>query len=428
MMSESVAFYQNQALGVVSSNPWLLDLQQQALKQFNQLGFPTRHDEDWKYTSVESFLQHRFVSPKAISITTSTINDLEISLERHQLLILDGILQATNSLPMGIVVLPILDALAQMPERVKPYLGRILKSEHAFHALNIAMLRYGLFIYIPENVQVEKPIWITHWQTQANQAIHLRHLIVAEQGSQASIVEEYRGDTAQCYHTNCMTEVYLASHAQLTHYKIQRESRLAYHVGHLASKQASHSQLDCHLMSLGGQWVRNDLTLNLDEPNARCLMNGMYLPFDGQHMDQHTLVNHAAPHCQSAQDYKGIVNGHARAVFNGRIVVAKDAQQTEAKQQNKNLLLSMNAEVDTKPQLEIYADDVVCTHGATVGQLDDESLFYLATRGIGREEASRFLMQAFMTENLRAIANPALREWMSEIFNQQIGWLHDEGK
>lgn len=428
MMSESVAFYQNQALDVASSNPWLLDLQQQALRQFNQQGFPTRHDEDWKYTSVESFLQHRFVLPQATAINSTTIHDVAVSVQHHQLLILDGILKATASLPKGIVVLPILDALTQMPERVKPYLGRILKSEHAFHALNMAMLQYGVFIYIPENIQLDAPIWISHWQTRANQAIHLRHLIVAEQGSEVSIVEEFRGEGAHCYHTNTMTEVYLAPHAKLTHYKIQRESKLAYHVGHLASKQMTHSQLDCHLMSLGGQWVRNDLTLNLDEPNARCLMNGMYLPFDGQHMDQHTLVNHAAPHCQSAQDYKGIINGHARAVFNGRIIVAKDAQQTEAKQQNKNLLLSMNAEVDTKPQLEIYADDVVCTHGATVGQMDDESIFYLATRGIDREEAGRYLMQAFMTENLRAIASSALREWMSDIFNQQIGWLHDESK
>jgi Fe-S cluster assembly protein SufD len=244
---------------------------------------------------------------------------------------------------------------------------------------------------------------------------------VAEKGSQASLIEDYCGEAGQCYYTNTVTEVHLAEKASLTHTKIQRESKLAYHVGHLAVKQAAHSQLDSHLFSLGGQWVRSDLTIHLDEPHASCGMNGMYVPFDGQHMDHHTLVRHQAPDCQSVQDYKGIVSGHARAVFNGRVVVAKDAQHTSAKQQNKNLLLSTNAEIDTKPQLEIFADDVVCTHGATVGQLDEEALFYLATRGIEHEEASRYLMQAFMTDNLRAIPNAKLAAWIGDLFNEQIG-------
>lgn len=420
MMSECVEFYQSQARGSLSSNPWLLTRQQQALQALTTGGFPTRHDEDWKYTSVESFLQHRFVAHKAASKPDRV--DTQIPpVACHRVMIVDGLLAACPELPAGVSVLPLMDALSTMPEKVTPYLNQILTSEHAFHALNTAMLSNGLLIHLAEGVRLDAPLWISHWQTEANQAVHLRHLVVAEKGSQASLIEDYAGETAQCYYTNVITEVHLAENASLMHMKLQRESKHAYHVGHLAVKQSAHSQLDSHLFSLGGQWVRSDLTIHLDEAHARCSMNGVYLPFEGQHMDHHTLVHHAAPDCCSEQDYKGIVNGRARGVFNGRVVVAKDAQHTVAKQQNKNLLLSMNAEMDTKPQLEIFADDVVCTHGATVGQLDDEALFYLATRGIGYEEASRYLMQAFMTTNIRAVSNADLAAWIGDLLNEHIG-------
>ena len=201
------------------------------------------------------------------------------------------------------------------------------------------------------------------------------------------------------------------------HYKIQRESKLAYHMGHLAVNQAMDSQLDSHLFSLGGKCVRSDITIGLSEPGAQCLMNGVYVPNDLQHMDHHTLVTHEAPNCRSEQDYKGILNGHSRAVFNGRVVVAKGAQHTQAKQQNKNLLLSIDTEIDTKPQLEIFADDVVCTHGATVGQLDEEAIFYLATRGIGRADATRYLVKAFTVDNLRILANVELATWVGTLLN-----------
>ena len=200
----------------------------------------------------------------------------------------------------------------------------------------------------------------------------------------------------------------LAASAKLTHYKIQRESKAAYHLGHLAVKQSAHSQFASHSLSLGGKLVRSDISMYLQEEHAHCLMNGIYAPSEGQHVDHHTTVNHLVPNCSSEQDYKGILTGRSRAVFNGKVIVAKDAQHTDAKQQNKNLLLSANAEIDTKPQLEIFADDVLCSHGATVGQLDEEALFYLATRGIGRLEASHYLIHAFAQDNLRLIPNREL--------------------
>lgn len=441
MMSDCVAFYQNQARQRMSTQPWLLNRQEQACEQLEQLGFPTRHDEDWKYTSVDSFLQHRFIEPASKFAVSSEVqgeteqramanpSSLDTPVSSYLLSIVDGVLTTPSlldrrdqlPLPAGVVIMPLLEALDTLSEKVTPWLGNILKSEHAFHALNTAMLSQGLFIYIPEQVELLAPLWIRHFQSKANQAIHLRHLIVADKGSRASVIEEYCGNADLCYYTNTVTETLVAERAALTHYKIQRESKLAYHVGHVAVKQAAHSQFDSHSFCVGGQWMRSDIHIDLEGAHANCSMNGMYVPLDGQHMDHHTQVLHTVPDCQSVQDYKGILKGRARAVFNGRVVVSKGAQHTVAKQQNKNLLLSAQAEIDTKPQLDIYADDVVCTHGATVGQLDEDALFYLATRGLEHDEASRFLLQAFMTENLRAIPNEGLAAWIGNLFIEQIG-------
>ena len=213
----------------------------------------------------------------------------------------------------------------------------------------------------------------------------------------------------------------LGEKAQCVHYKIQREGKLACHIGHVAVNQLAHSEFASHSFSFGGKLVRSDLSINLLQEYAQCLMNGIYIPNEGQHVDHHTIVNHLLPNCRSKQDYKGILNGHARAVFNGKVVVAKDAQHTDASQQNKNLLLSANAEIDTKPQLEIFADDVLCSHGATVGQLDEEALFYLATRGIDKIEASRYLVHAFTEENLRLIPKQKLAAWVGNLITQQLG-------
>jgi Fe-S cluster assembly protein SufD len=420
MMKACIEFYQSQAREGMSQHPWLLQQQEQALTQLEAIGFPTRHDEDWKYTSLDSFLQHRFVAPgEAPQTDKPSLSDTPI--DAYRLFIVDGTLKTPPQLPSGIVVLSFNDALATMPEKIKPLLDKPTQLPQAFHALNTAMLTQGLYIEVSENARLDKPLWLTHCQTHENQAVHLRHLVVAGKNSNASIIEEYIGDDTLCYYTNVLTDVQLAEGASLTHYKIQRESKRAFHVGQYTAAQASHSQFASHVFSLGGQWARHDLHISLDEPYAECFMNGMYLPFDGQHMDHHTLVQHQVSSCKSHQDYKGILSGHARGVFNGRVVVAKNAQHTEAKQQNKNILLTAHAEIDTKPQLEIFADDVVCTHGATVGQLDEDALFYLATRGIPREEASRYLLKAFMIENLRAIPNEMLSTWIGELLNEQIG-------
>lgn len=417
-MIESIPFYEHQARTRISSLPWLADIQKQACDDFVALGFPNRHVEDWKYTSLDAFLTHRFGAHSSSAAFSSQIKAPPVE-SYHQ--IIDNGSVIAQSLPQGAIILPLQEALTHCASQLKPYLNQILQSEHAFHALNTAMMQSGLFIYVPEQVHIEMPIWINHWQNRPDQGIFLRHLIILEKGSSLCVVEDYQGDDSSCYFTNAITEVYLSPHAQLTHYKIQRESKKAFHVGHVAVKQTHSSEYNHHSVNLGGQWVRSDLNIHFTEAHAQCLMNGLYLPQDGQHIDHHTLVRHAASDCQSRQDYKGILQGHSRAVFNGRVMVDRDAQHTEAHQQNKNLLLSAKAEVDTKPQLEIFADDVICTHGATVGQLDEDALFYLATRGIDREEGSRYLMRAFLNENCRLIANPAIATWINEILNTQLG-------
>lgn len=423
-MNEILEFYQEQVnKGLSTTCPWLAQLQSKAATDLNSAGFPTRNDEEWKYTNVDALLKQSFVRQSSTSnahvITRSDIP------AKHQLFIHNGLIsgekELTSQLPAGVLILPLAVALMEHSELLKPYLGTILHQEHGFHFLNTAMLQHGLVLYIPKGVCIEEPITLVHVQDQTNQAVYLRHLIIAEADSQATVIEEYRGDMDCCYLTNTVTEVFVGASAQLTHYKIQNESKAAYHLGHLSVKQSARSEFSSHSLSLGGRLVRSDISMYLQEEHAHCLMNGIYAPAEGQHIDHHTTVHHLVPDCSSDQDYKGILTGRSRAVFNGKVIVAKDAQHTDAKQQNKNLLLSANAEIDTKPQLEIFADDVLCSHGATVGQLDEEALFYLATRGIGRAEASHYLIHAFAQDNLRLIPNRELADWMGNLLTQQLG-------
>jgi Fe-S cluster assembly protein SufD len=422
-MSEALEFYQQKAQEGFSTIPWLAEIQHKGLQELATYGFPNRHNEEWKYTLVDAFLKHRFEQknkqpPAQMPTDPGLPQGLLLSIQNGQVFVDKTF---TSQLPAGVIVQSLAEALKEHGDKIKSYLGKALQHEHGFQALNTAMLGSGIFIYLPAGVRVEQPLILSHWQDQNNQAIYNRCLIIAEEGSQATIVEEYRGAEDCSYFTNTVTELFAATRAKIVHYKIQREGKSAYHIGHLSVQQASSSQFESHSLSLGGKLVRSDLTLRLEEENAACLLNGIYAPTDGQHIDHHTTVYHLVPNCQSEQDYKGILNGRSRAVFNGKVIVAKDAQHTQAKQQNKNVLLSANSEIDTKPQLEIFADDVICTHGATVGQLDEEALFYLATRGIDRHEASKYLIQAFAANNLRLVPDKPFADWMASLLNEQLG-------
>lgn len=420
-MSEILEVYAQHAKAELSTLPWLAQLQKTALSKLKRNGFPTRQHEEWKYTSVDALVKEAFTGQ---TTTTGNCPSSTIPMTRQLQVYngqITGIEALAKQLPAGVLVIPLAQALAEHADLVEPYLGQILKQEHGFHYLNTAQIHCGVFVYVPAGIVLAEPIVISHYQDQANQAVHLRHLIVAEAQAQATIIEEYRGADDCTYLTNTVTETWLAASAQVTHYKIQCESKSAYHIGHITAKQASHSEFNSHSLSLGGKLVRSDLSLYLQEEFAHCLMNGIYAPSAGQHVDHHTTVHHLVPNCSSEQDYKGILGGNSRAVFNGKVIVAKDAQHTNAQQQNKNVLLSANAEINTKPQLEIFADDVLCSHGATVGQLDEDALFYLATRGIDRAEASHYLIQAFANNNLQRIPQRELAEWMGQLITQQVG-------
>ncbi|GGI89463.1 Fe-S cluster assembly protein SufD [Legionella impletisoli] len=422
-MSERLEFYQEEAKSERSTNPWLAMLQDSALADFSRIGFPTRHHEEWKYTALDSFLKQEFKVAKSLKQPLEPIEqdipaDLTVNIVNGELF---GLESLRAKLPAGVIIKPLVQALTEHQDKIEPYLGKILPHEHAFQALNTAIMQSGLFIYVPQGINVDETLLITQAQRVEEQAVYLRHLIVVESDSSISIIEDYQGCEEVSYFTNTMTELVAGQNAHVKHYKIQREGKKAYHIGHLAVLQNENSRVDSHSFSIGGKLVRSDVTVRLDAFGARCLMNGIYAPGEGQHIDHHTLVEHRVADCQSEQDYKGILSQHSRAVFNGKVNVAKDAQRTVAKQQNKNILLSANAEVDTKPQLEIFADDVVCTHGATVGQLDEDALFYLATRGIERAEASRYLIHAFAAENLEAVDKPKLALWMKNRLTQQLG-------
>lgn len=417
-MNEVLSFYQKQAQTQSSNHPMLAKLQSAGLSKFVNRGFPTRRDEAWKYSPPDLFLQERFELPaqqQAKHVEAPHFGGQQLHIENGQV---SGKTQL--SLPEGCFVGTFEEALTQQPGLLEPYLGRLSTGEHGFQALNTAMLQTSLVIYLPKHQTLDKPLTLSHWQNQINQAVYARYVVILEKGAQLTLIEDYAGAEDIPYLTNSVTEVFLSEAASLNHIAIQRESAKAFHLSHVIAHQAAASHMKSHAVNVGAKWARVDKSFYLQGTAAKCLLNGIYgLPLR-QHLDQHTFVHHAVSGCESEQDYKGLVTGPARAVFNGRILVEKDAQQTKAMQQNKNLLLSKEAEVDTKPQLEIYANDVICSHGATVGQLSEEALFYFLSRGISEQEARRFLMDAFTATNLALIEDQTIRAGVSTLLHDRL--------
>ena len=396
-MSELVDFYAKQSAARVNNSPPLAELQSSALADFVRRGLPTRRDEAWKYTSTAAFAQQLFTENEPSA----------------------GHVMPDSALLPEIVVCSWAEALPQYAELILPYLDQIVAREHAFQAQNTAMLRDGLFIYIPPGVKLTQPLVIAPPATPHHTARYLRYLIITAADSAVDIIEDYTGVATDTYFTNTLTELLVAPRACVRHYKLQREGLDAFHVGHLAVRLLADSQFDSHSVSLGGRWVRSDTSIEFVAPGARCRLNGIYVTSGHQQVDHHTVVAHNVPQCVSIQDYRGILSGQSRAVFNGSVRVAKHAQHTEARQQNKNILLSAHAEIDTKPQLEIFADDVQCSHGATVGQLSDEALFYLETRGIPRTYARQLLLDAFINENLQQLALMPFADQVKTLLQQR---------
>ncbi len=338
-----------------------------------------------------------------------------------QLVFVNGHFQAglsSQEFPAGVTVSTLAAAMDASPELMEAHLGRYAKfTTQAFVALNTAALEDGAFVHLSRSAVVEEPIHLLFLSTPHGgpTVSHPRTLVIAEENSQATLVESYSGTPGAVYFTNAVTEVVAAENAVLDHYKVQRESIKAYHVATMQLHLARSANFASHSVGLGGLLVRNDANAYLGGEGIECTLNGVYLGNDRQLIDNHTEIDHAMPHCNSHEIYKGILDGHSRGVFNGKIFVREDAQKTDAKQTNQTLLLSPTAQIDTKPQLEIFADDVKCTHGATIGQLSDEALFYLRARGIPKDNARALLTYAFASDIVSRIKVDAVRAQLDQV-------------
>jgi Fe-S cluster assembly protein SufD len=397
------------------------DLRQSALAAFEELSFPGSRTEDWKFTSIAPILE----TPFELAATVAAATELRGRLAAVELpgairlVFLNGIfapeLSRVDHLPAGVVA-GSLAATAGYKPALAEHLGRVAEfQDHIFTALNTASLRDGALVLIPRGTILETPIEVLHVHVAENKtkpsACYPRSLIVAGTGSQAKIVERYfaAGRTSGTYFTNAVTEIVVEEGAVLEHCKLQQESTQALHLANTEVRQARGSNFSSRYISFGGRWVRNEVRVRFEAEGSEASLDGLYLAGGSQHIDNLTVIDHAMPHCVSHELYRGILNDRAHGVFNGKIFVRPGAQKTDAKQTNQVLLLSEDAVINTKPQLEIFADDVKCTHGATVGQLDAESLFYLRSRGIGLDDARRLLTFAFANDVVSRIGLEAVR-------------------
>ena len=410
-----------------TGEPWLQQTREQAFARFTELGFPTARDEDWKYTRVTPVAKRAF-RPLAPNAEARERHSRSLpKLVGHRLVFVDGHFQAqlseTSALPPGAIVTDLRTALTHEPGRLRPYLGRYARvNEQGFTALNTAFLNDGAFLFLATGTTIAEPIEFVFFASPEARDAHInpRVLIVAEDDSKATVVETFVSDGEGAHFTNTITEIVLGENAQLEHYKHQEESAKAFHMATIQVHQASCSQLNSHSFSVGGALVRNDINTVLAGEGAECTLNGLYLVGGRQHVDFHTRIEHAAAGSISREHYKGIISGRARAVFNGKVYVHPQAQKTDARQSNDNLLLSREAEVDTKPQLEIHADDVKCAHGATVGQLDENMVYYLRSRGIDDHSARGLLTYGFARQMLESMQNDAMRERLHEALLRRL--------
>ncbi len=414
-----------------STVPWVQQTRDTALSRFAEQGFPTARDEEWKYTNVTPIQRHVFVPPERALVRHVTAAQLEPFLLAdqacHRIVFLDGYyaadLSALGVLPAGGTVSSLAAALEREAAALQPHLGRYAPTDkYGFSALNTAFLVDGAYVRAAPSTSFANPIHILFVSTDKGDSVlaQPRNLIVAEPGSHITVVESFVSLADSTYFTNAITEVSVADNAVVEHYKLGLESPNAFHIGGLYVQQKANARFTSHNISLGGVLVRNTIQSSFDAEGGECVLNGLYAISGRQHVDNHTRLDHAQPHCTSREFYKGVLDGRARAVFTGRIVVHPDAQHTDARQQNNNLMLSGHAEVDTKPQLEIYADDVKCAHGTTVGQLDQDAIYYLRSRGIDEEAARSVLTYAFANDILSRIGIASVRSHIEHMLAARL--------
>jgi Fe-S cluster assembly protein SufD len=415
-----------------ASDPaWLRELRRSAIADFDEIGFPTTKHEEWKYTNVEPITSLPFETVNGEPRPVSADEAFSLSLADpacSRIVFINGVfsprLSSLNDLPEGVKIQSLARALGEDNESLQIHLSRYARPrEHGFVALNTAFLEDGAFVFVPKGRTIEDPVYLIFVATDTNQPIvsYPRNLLVFEANTQARIVESYIGVGELPYFNNAVTEIVGADNVTIDYYRLQREGTGGFHVGAVAAELGRQSNFTAHALTLSGSLVRNDLHAALNGEGAECVLNGLYLVEGRQHVDNQTRIDHIKPHATSFELYKGILSGKGRAVFNGKIIVHKAAQKTDARQTNKNLLLSEDAVVNTKPQLEIHADDVKCSHGSTIGQLDRDALFYLRSRGLDLGTAQSLLSYAFANDVISRLKIGPLRDRLHDYLLTKFG-------
>ena len=404
-------------------------LRKEAISNFSELSFPNTKDEEWKYTNIAPLLKYNF-KPSLVkgNITDEQVNKFLFDQLEHNLLVFvnghfDEKLSRIKNLPNGVVAGSIADAIKQKSPVIEKHFGKYadFKSQ-IFTALSTAYIKDGAFIFVPDGKIIKDAFHILLLTTSGDDKIltQPRNLFVAGKNSQVTIIEHYSSLYEDIYFTNAVTEIYADESAVVDHIKLQEESKKSFHIGRMEVDQERASNFSSHSISFGADLSRNDFNTRFKDEGGESTLNGLFLIEGTQLFDVHTMIDHAKPHCNSHEHYKGILDDKSRGVFNGKVMVRKDAQKTNAFQENNNIILSDDALINTKPQLEIFADDVKCSHGATIGQLDKDSMFYLKSRGISEETARTILIHAFAIDVIKSIKVQPIKDYIEEILSKRF--------
>jgi len=404
-------------------------LRKDAMAKFSELSFPTIKDEEWKYTNITPLFKHSFKPAASISeIENAQVDQFTFDdLKGYLVVFVNGIyskdLSRLENLPKEVVISSLEDAINSSHLAVQKYFSKYADyKQHIFTSLNTAFTKDGAFIHIPDGKILEDPVHILFITNSNGEKIlsQPRNLFSVGKNSQVKILEHFVSIDHGIYFTNSVSEISAGENAVVDHVKLQEESKNAFHIHRIEVEQERNSNFTSHSISLGGIISRNDCNIRFNGEGGEGTLNGLYLTDGEQLYDTHTMIDHAKPHCTSHEHYKGILDDKSRGVFNGKVMVRKDAQKTNAFQENNNIILSAEALVNTKPQLEIFADDVKCTHGATIGQLDMDSMFYLKSRGIGKETARAILIHAFASDIIKSIPLKSIKSYIESILTERF--------
>jgi Fe-S cluster assembly protein SufD len=403
-------------------------LRREAIERFQARGWPTAKEEDWRNTNVSPIAAREFVpapSGTAGELSAAAVDSAIASIglgDGPRAVFVDGRLVSDLTVPApGMTLSPMRDVVAKAPEKLAPALARLAASNDPFTMLNTAFLEEGVVLEVPKRCVSRQPIHLVFLSTGRGERLSsVVNVVFAGESSQFTLVESYLGNGSGPSLTNSITQIAVGENASVEHLKLQREGLGAFHIGTLSAEQARDSRFSSHLFSVGAALARNNVDVRLDAEGAECILNGLFLAAGRQHVDNFTVIDHARPHGTSRELYKGILDGASRGAFTGRVLVRPNAQKTDAQQTSKNLILSRDALVNSTPQLEIRANDVKCKHGATTGQLDADSIFYLRSRGISEEAARNLLTYAFAVELVQKVSQPALRKAVDRMLHDRL--------